>query len=74
MKWSCSGSVRGSCGITHGSFAAAWKCCQKDHRSVTKGQRGGSLTHSYSDRAPYPVDGWDDAAESEQADFLATRW
>ncbi len=65
-KWSCSGSVRGSCGITHRSFKAAQACCDKDHRAVTKGQWSGALTRAYSDRAPYPIDGWDAVSEAER--------
>lgn len=64
--WGCSGVVRGSCGVAHRSFKAALACCAKDFKAVTKGLWSGSLNQTYSDRAPYPIDGWDATAEAER--------
>ncbi len=48
-KWTCSGSVRGGCGITHRSYGAAERCCERDGRQCRDG--GG-----YSDRSPIARD------------------
>lgn len=42
-RWTCNGSVRGSCGINHRTRKAASKCCERDMKGCNK--QGG-----YSDR------------------------
>jgi hypothetical protein len=49
-RWTCKGSVRGSCGIKHRSRGAAERCCDKDGRDCDAGSPG-----SYSDRKPCKV-------------------
>ncbi len=51
-QWTCEGSVRGGCGITHRSEAAADKCCAAD-------QRGCARVGGYSDRVPTRLDSGD---------------
>jgi hypothetical protein len=50
-KWSCYGNVRGVCGVTHGSYALARKCCERDAQTIRRLHGEGA----YSDRAPEPV-------------------
>lgn len=45
VRWTCAGSVRGCCGITHRTLKAAMACCAKDQQGCA-GQGG------YSDRKP----------------------
>jgi len=49
-RYTCRGSVRGSCGIRHLSYAAAERCCERDQRAC----RSQGAT-AYSDRAPVEV-------------------
>lgn len=65
MKFTCKGSIRGSCGIIHYSLKAANKCCDKDHNLINKMNYSGSLTQSYSDRNVVPLD-----KEAEKELFL----
>lgn len=44
-RYTCFGSVRGKCGITHKTLNAAYACCERDQRDC-KRARG------YSDRTP----------------------
>lgn len=67
MKWTCEGSVRGSCGIQHRSYEAAQKCCERDQTKVRSAYPSQFPTRAYSDRAPVPVD--DEA--KQQADEMA---
>jgi hypothetical protein len=50
ITYTCTGSVRGSCGIRHRALRAAAACCRDDMRWC---QRQGG----YSDRAPLRSDG-----------------
>lgn len=50
MKFTCSGSIRGNCGIIHKSFIAATKCIDKEYNAINKLNFSGSLTRCYSDR------------------------
>lgn len=52
MKWTCEGSVRGCCGITHRSYTTAKKCCDRDFDNI----RRYYSNNSYSDRYPVPLD------------------
>lgn len=61
MKWTCKGSVRGECGITHRSYESAARCCARDGAAVRRAYPGTYPTQAYSDRAPVPMD-----AEAEQ--------
>lgn len=45
VRWTCNGSVRGCCGITHRTLEAAMACCAKD-------QQGCARQGGYSDRKP----------------------
>jgi len=54
MKWTCEGSVRGSCGINHRSHDAAMKCCERDHASIRRAYPSTFPTRAYSDRHPVP--------------------
>lgn len=48
-KWTCRGSIRGECGVTHRSAAAAEAHCARDGRDCR--EAGG-----YSDRTPTLVE------------------
>ncbi len=52
-RWTCHGSVRGTCGVMHVSEEAAQSHCDADMRAVRKGH-GKS---AYSDRYPAEVHG-----------------
>ena len=49
--WTTSGPVRGGCGHTHLTYAAAEACAARDNAAVKRGH-GPS---AYSDRAPRPL-------------------
>ena len=49
--WTCSGPVRGECGVNHRTHDAAERHCAKDRRDVKRGHGGAA----YSDRRPVPV-------------------
>jgi len=49
-RYTCDGSVRGSCGVKHGSPEAAGNCTRRDHRGCVR--QGG-----YSDRTLVSLDG-----------------
>ena len=59
MKWTCIGSVRGSCGIAHRTREASQAHCRQDNRDC----KVGCGQNAYSDRYPHPLD-----AEAEAAD------
>jgi len=48
-RYTCTGGVRGDCGVTHRSIAAAVRCCRRDDRAC---KRGGG----YSDRRVIGLD------------------
>lgn len=56
MKYTCIGSVRGSCGINHRSFETAKQCCQRDHDSVRRVYPSAFPTRAYSDRHVVALD------------------
>jgi len=65
--YTCSGNVRGDCGVKHRTIEAAARCCRRD--SVGCHRQGG-----YSDRFPegrdprgraVPLDDWDRDAVNE---------
>lgn len=64
--YTCRGSVRGACGVTHKSIDTAIKCCAQDDRDVKRGHGG----NAYSDRRVVRSDGAD-LTEHEMA-FLTT--
>ena len=51
--YTCTGPVRGNCGVRHRSLSAAVRCCARDMRDVRKGH-GSS---AYSDRQVVRADG-----------------
>lgn len=53
IRYTCSGSVCGGCGVKHTSLETAAKCCARHHDAIVR--RNGR--NAYSDRNPVHVDG-----------------
>ena len=66
MKWTCHGDVRGRCGVTHRSRAAAERHCAADSAAILRRYPSRYPTAAYSDRGPMPID--DEAREDDRAD------
>jgi len=61
--YTCSGSVRGCCGVTHRTIDAARRCCDRDQRGCAS--LGGG---AYSDRSVVASDGGETRTWDEQCD------
>lgn len=62
MKYTCEGSVCGTCGVVHRSLKAAQDCCDKHHKAIRHEYPSTFPTRAYSDRVPV---GLDDEAKAE---------
>lgn len=51
-RWTCNGAVRGTCGIVHRDWWAAWKCCQRDATATLRKLGHGAVI----DREPVKVE------------------
>jgi len=57
ITYTCIGSVRGACGVTHRTLDAARRCCARDAGGIHRAYPSTYPTRAYSDREPIASDG-----------------